>query len=234
MASFVIVTPLWSPHSSKLPAIQSANVSLFSLRSKRSALITPRRPPCRRHTFPVATVTEGWANTRQNLSSLEIDFTWMQNDRAENDLPAPGVHFVTPPALTGPDLMSIVVQDSPDGWVNEIVRTLLGWQQKEDGSWNNSHVPSMWLELYPDNPPDFIGRNNDYSPEHDRPVKIAVQRLVRSVRRDHSQLLKPALRPYGFRGWKIDQLTPNLTRRAAVTNWILHWYKCHYPDYKWE
>lgn len=232
MAAFVNVVPVWQSQSTKPPAGRHTGLSFFPRGSRRVAPIVPlvlSKLPCHRSTVPVATVSEGWANTRQNLSSLEIDFSWMQNNPS-----APGVHFITPPALTGPDLMGIVMQESPDEWVNEIVRTFLGWQQREDGTWDNSHVQSMWLELYPDNPPDFIGRNNDYSPKHDRPVKLAVQRLARSVIREYSQLLKPTLRPYGFRGWKIEQLTPNRTRRATVTNWILSWYKCHYPDYKWE
>lgn len=183
----------------------------------------------RRCTMPMATVSEGWASTRQNLLTLEIDYEWMKNNSS-----APGVHLVPKPAMTGPDLMAIVVQDTPDEWVNEIVRSFLGWRKRNDGSWDNSDVPSMWLELYPESPPDFIGRNNDYSPEHDRPVKLAVQRLARSINRDHSQLLKPALKPYGFRGWKIIDLTPNRTRRATAVNWILAWYKSHYPDHAWH
>lgn len=208
----------------------------------------------------------GWAFTRTKIDTLVVDPT--QVDGA-----SPGVHFETAPELLVADLAAIIYQDCPDAWVNEILRTLLGWLPKQgdgDGGdanavtivsygddagaetttedqgqdeteggkppsqFDDRYVRADWRKVYADGPPDFIGKNNNYEPEFDRPVKLAVQRLARSTKLEHKQLLKEVLGPYGFKGWKISQLTPNLTRRAAAVNWILHWYRSHYPEYEWK
>ena len=56
----------------------------------------------------------------------------------------------------------------------------------------------------------------------DAPVKKANTSLVRSVPKMYKQSLKELLAPYGFRGFKIAELTPNRTRRAQVCNWLLY------------
>ena len=52
--------------------------------------------------------------------------------------------------------------------------------------------------------------------EVDGPVKKANTQLVRSVPKMYKQSLKELLAPYGFKGFKIAELTPNRTRRAQV------------------
>lgn len=52
--------------------------------------------------------------------------------------------------------------------------------------------------------------------EVDAPVKKANTQLVRSVPKMYKQSLKELLAPYGFKGFKIAELTPNRTRRAQV------------------
>lgn len=168
----------------------------------------------------------GWGETRLKISQLQTN--------ASSQPGLPGVCFGEAPVITRQDLLQIVRGETPDEWVNEILRTLLGWRQLDDGSWNDDQVQSVWKKLYPDGPPDFIGREGDYSPAHDRPVKIAVQRLTRSISPQYKQVLKEVLGPLGFRGWKITELTPNKTRRATAVNWILYWYQVHHPDYEWS
>lgn len=170
-------------------------------------------------------IGEGWPEARKKLSTLE------PNKAKE---PLPGIYFAEPPMLNVQDLLSIIRAETPDEWVNEIVRTFLGWRQLENGEWNDDLVEDRWKKVYSNGPPDFIGKAGDYTPEKDRPVKIAVQNLNKSVPPEGKQLLKPTLMPYGFSGWKVHQLNPNLTRRAQCVNFILHWYKCHYPDYVWS
>lgn len=208
---------------------------------------------------------EGWTSTRTKIHTLVVDPTHVDGS-------SPGVHFETVPELRVADLAAIIYQGCPDAWVNEILRTLLGWVPKQDGGdgdgvtivsygddaaaettidghgqgedeaeggkppsqFDDRYVREDWRKVYADGPPDFIGKNNNYEPEFDRPVKLAVQRLVRSTKLEHKQLLKEVLGPYGFKGWKISQLTPNRTRRAAAVNWILHWYRSHYPEYEWK
>lgn len=40
---------------------------------------------------------------------------------------------------------------------------------------------------------------------------------------EYKQSLKQYLRPLGFRGYQYTELTPNLTRRAQCTNWLLYY-----------
>lgn len=171
-----------------------------------------------------ASVARGWARTR--------DMKLVRNAFQSEHLP--GVRFETPPHLTAHDLLSMAKGESPDAWINEVLRALLGWTVDDDGEWDATFVAQEWAEAYPDGPPDFIGSAADYSPATDRPIKKAVQKLTRSIPREHKQILRDVLGPLGFPGWKIDQLTPNRTRRATAVNWILYYYHVHWPDYEWR
>lgn len=183
-----------------------------------------------RTVFPVAVASVGWSKIRESLDSLRID-----NDAAPKcEYPLPGVHFAEPPPMTVADILGIIYQDVPEEWVNEIMHTLLGWKRTSDSSWDASNVPAEWAESYPNGPPDFIGSPDDYSPQRDKPIKKAGQKLSISVPGPYKQTLKEVLRPHGFRGWLIKDLTPNRTRRAVVSNWILYWYRVHYPDFEWK
>lgn len=183
-------------------------------------------PPTRRAHIPTAAAT-GWETTRQILLKPKGTAAATQHP----DLP--GVHFAQPPHITSDNLLDIIKGDTPDEWVNEIVLTMLGWRMMDDGKWDNSRIRPAMKELYPDEPPNFIGTNGDYTPETDRPVKIANQRLTRSIPVEHKQILKAVMKPLGFSGWKVQDLTPNRTRRATSVNWMLYWYRVHYPDYVW-
>jgi len=52
-----------------------------------------------------------------------------------------------------------------------------------------------------------------------------VQALQRSVPREHKDQLKPTLKPIGWKGFKMEGLTPNMTRRAQVSTWLLYYRK---------
>jgi len=149
----------------------------------------------------------------------------------------PGVQLAHPLPLTLCDILSLAKGETSDDYPTEIVRLLLGWRlQSQQGGrkWATQHVRPAWLESYPDTPPDFIGDPNDYSREKDLPVKTAVQRLQRSIYPQHKNAFREVLKPAGFPGWKVKDLTPNRTRRAVCTSYILFWYRVHYPDWKWE
>ena len=51
----------------------------------------------------------------------------------------------------------------------------------------------------------------------------AVQSLQRSVALEHKDNLKSFLQPLGWKGFKLDGLTPNKTRRAQVANWLFYY-----------
>ncbi|KAI0562455.1 hypothetical protein FGB62_59g051 [Gracilaria domingensis] len=187
---------------------------------------TPVKFPTKRLT-PRAT-SGGWTETRLGIPDLKV----VSGGAEASDLP--GIHFEAPPSITANDLLNIIKGDTPDEWVNEILRTLLGWRKLDGQTWNDELVSPEWKEPYPNEPPNFIGIVDNYSPSIDRPVMKAVQKLSRSVPNEYKQLLKPVLRPLGFFGWKINELTPNRTRRAQAVNWILYWYRVHYPDHEWR
>lgn len=223
MLSFVSsVSPTWNKSS-----LGFGTPALSSLRKQRVRQAVPR---CVRWQALCATTSTGWSLTREELPTLKVDPDICSKDEE----PLPGVHFTEPPALTTGDLLALVRQEAPDAWVNEITRTLLGWRQNADGGWDVSHVPFEWVNEYPDAPPDFIGSAEDFSPARDRPVKKAVQKLNRSVPAPYKQLLKEVLGPLGFKGWTVRELTPNRTRRATIANWVLYWYRVHYPEYEWK
>lgn len=121
------------------------------------------------------------------------------------------------------------------GWRRVDAAAVVDDDEQADASpeWDSSHVQKMWLQVYPDGPPDFLGDPNDFSRERDEPSMRATQRLSRSVPKPYKQMLKPLLGPHGFKGFRISELTPNKTRRAQAVNWILYWYHVHYPDYEW-
>jgi hypothetical protein len=55
-----------------------------------------------------------------------------------------------------------------------------------------------------------------YSKEVDGFTLKANQALVRSIPLEHKQSIKKYMTPLGFTGFKLDELTPNRTRRAQV------------------
>ena len=81
--------------------------------------------------------------------------------------------------------------------------------------WAAENVFPKWAAAYPQ-PPDVIGVTRKYFPEVDAPVKAACAALTRSVAQEHKQGIKTTLKHLGWKGFKMDGLTPNMTRRAQV------------------
>ena len=127
--------------------------------------------------------------------------------------------------LTNENLYQIVVRCSnvTDLEVNTLVWKCLGYRfNKNDEIWTPTKVFPKWKERYP-TPPDLIGMQHIYTKEVDRDNLKNNQRLTVSVPMENKQSLKTFLRPIGFTGYKISELTPNLTRRAQCTNWLLYY-----------
>ena len=89
------------------------------------------------------------------------------------------------------------------------------------GEWDASAVFPKWAKKYPQ-PPDLIGVTRTYERAVDEPVLRAVQALQRSVPTEHKDNLRQELRPLGWAGFKMAGLTPNMTRRAQVSQWLLY------------
>jgi len=130
---------------------------------------------------------------------------------------------VSPEELSNEVLRDIVLQRVPDQEVNELAWRCLGYtpDPSVEGGWSSAGVFPNWRKNYPQ-PPDLVGVTRTYSREVDEPVLRAVQALQRSVPREHKDQLKPALKPVGWQGFKMEGLTPNMTRRAQVSTWLLY------------
>mmetsp|Transcript_35719 Transcript_35719/g.47126 ORF Transcript_35719/g.47126 Transcript_35719/m.47126 type:complete len:238 (+) Transcript_35719:145-858(+) len=123
--------------------------------------------------------------------------------------------------LTNENLVKIVLQESTDEETNFLVWKCLGYRyNQETEEWSNENTFPKWREKYP-SPPDLIGVTRTYSKEVDGPVLKANQALVRSIPMEYKQTLKKELKKVGWTGYMMEGLTPNKTRRAQVTNWIL-------------
>jgi len=123
--------------------------------------------------------------------------------------------------LTNENLLQIVTSECTDLEVNTLVWKCLGYRF-ENGEWDASQCFPKWRERFPD-PPDLIGMQRVYERDIDQVSLRSNQALVRSVPAEFKQSLKTHLRPLGFRGFTYAELTPNKTRRAQCTNWLLYY-----------
>jgi len=136
-----------------------------------------------------------------------------------------------PKDLSDEVMLSIVLQEMSDADVNSLVWKYLGYKTADDGSWDSSAVFPKWAAKYPE-PPDLVGVTRTYSREVDEPVLRAVQALQKSVPTEHKDNLRAFLAPLGWTGYKMNApahaktdtgLTPNMTRRAQVSQWLYYY-----------
>jgi len=128
-----------------------------------------------------------------------------------------------PDDLADEVMLSIVLSEMPDEEVNQLVWKYLGYRYDEStGTWDASSVFPNWRKSFAQ-PPDLIGVTRTYTREVDEPVLRAVQSLQRSVAMEHKNNLRAFLKPLGWNGFKMENLTPNMTRRAQVANWLLYY-----------
>ena len=129
----------------------------------------------------------------------------------------------TPEELTNENLIQIVERRSnvTDLEVNTLVWKCLGYRfDPENEVWTAPEVFPKWKERYP-TPPDVIGMQRIYTKEVDGELIKNNQRLTNSIPMEFKQSLKTILKPYGFNGYKLSELVPNMTRRAQCVNWLL-------------
>lgn len=124
--------------------------------------------------------------------------------------------------LTDENLYKIIDRTASDLEVNTLVWKCLGYRFDADAKkWTTEAVFPKWKDRYPD-PPDMIGMQRIYSKDIDGPCLRNNQALVRSIPVDNKKsYLKEFMKPFGFTGYQVAELTPNLTRRAQCTNWLL-------------
>lgn len=129
--------------------------------------------------------------------------------------------LVTDEELSDENLVKIVLLEATDIQCNEMAWKCLGYEfGVETQQWEAIRVFPKWKSKYP-SPPDLIGVTRTYADVAiDRPVRDASMNLMRTVPRDYKGGVKN-LAHVGFKGWKLNQLTPNKTRRAQLCNWII-------------
>eukprot|EP00536_Pseudo-nitzschia_multiseries_P017002 jgi/Psemu1/299373/fgenesh1_pm.1333_\ len=130
--------------------------------------------------------------------------------------------------LASENLIRIVDRRSnvTDLSVCTLVWKCLGYRFDEsEGAWKTTaEVFPKWKETYPeDTPPDVVGMQRYYEKQIDKPSFNANRKIHTSVPLEFKQSLKTLLKPYGFNGYKLSELTPNLTRRAQCTNWLIYY-----------
>ena len=123
--------------------------------------------------------------------------------------------------LTNENLLKIVKSECSDLEANTLVWKCLGYRFA-NGAWDASQCFPKWRERFPE-PPDLIGMQRVYERDIDQVSLKSNQALVRSVPAEFKQSLKTFLKPLGFRGFTYAELTPNKTRRAQCTNWLLYY-----------
>lgn len=121
------------------------------------------------------------------------------------------------------NIVNIVNLKYTDQECNVIAWKCLGYKyNKESDKFElSSSVFPKWAAKYPD-APDLIGITRKYDPETDKVVRNASMDLMRSVPRTFKGGVRELV-SVGFKGYKLNELTPNKTRRAQLCNWIIYY-----------
>ena len=107
--------------------------------------------------------------------------------------------------------------------MNTLVWKCLGYRfDEEKEEWTDTECFPNWKTKHP-TPPDFIGVQRIYSRDVDEISLRSNQDLVRSIPQSQKQWLIPTLKTLGFSGYTLKGLTPNKTRRAQCTNWLIYY-----------
>ena len=123
--------------------------------------------------------------------------------------------------LADENLLLIVKLVASDQQCNTLAWKCLGYTyHPHNQSYSNEGVFRSFRARFP-TPPDLIGVTRDYSSGVDRVVRDASMHLMRSVPPDFKGGVRASLRPLGFRGYQLSELTPNKTRRAQLANWLI-------------
>ena len=125
--------------------------------------------------------------------------------------------------LADTNIVKIVNLECSDTQCNQLCWKCLGYEYDPNTpelfKLSNKVFPK-WAAKYPV-PPDVIGVTRKYSDQAvDRLVRDANMDLMRSVPRDFKGGVK-SLKSVGFKLYKLNELTPNKTRRAQLTTWLI-------------
>eukprot|EP01041_Mallomonas_annulata_P004711 gene4711-9341_t len=125
--------------------------------------------------------------------------------------------------LSDENLVRIVLETCTDYEVDLLVWKCLGYRYSaETETWNSDGVFPKWRAKYP-SPIDLVGLQRNYDQIIDKPVRTASVELIRSIPHTYKGRGVKSLSAVGFKGYKLNELTPNKTRRAQLVNWLLYY-----------
>lgn len=130
---------------------------------------------------------------------------------------------VTVEELLDENILKIVDLSASDEDCNTLAWKCLGYAYvEEQGVWNADNVFPKWRAKYPE-PVDLIGVTRIYDPSVDMPVRKASIDLMRAIPRDFKGGIRTLQATVGFDGFKVNELTPRITRRAQLCNFIMYY-----------
>jgi len=130
---------------------------------------------------------------------------------------------VTAAELIDENLLKIVDLSASDEDCNILGWKCLGYHfSEEEGVWKADQVFPKWRAKYP-KPVDLIGVTRIYDPKVDMPVRKASIDLMRSIPGDFKGGIRTLQATVGFNGFKVNELTPRITRRAQLCNFIMYY-----------
>lgn len=162
-------------------------------------------------------------NIGNRISHLEAATSSSVEKGHSNDLICDITRELTNEELSNENLVKIVLLTASDKACNELCWKCLGYiYNSEDKTWNNDNVFPKWKIKYPE-PVDLIGVTRIYDPKIDLPVRKASIDLMRSIPRSFKGGIRNLQGINDFQGFSFKNLTPNITRRAQLCNFIMYY-----------
>lgn len=204
-----------------LLGIKCFNLRLFttkSIKSKTSSLL-------------LNNIIRNRNTNRNKISSLKATISSTTEDELSNDnndnnndlICDINNNAVTDEELCNENLVKIVLLTASDQACNELCWKCLGYTyNNHNNTWNNNHVFPKWKLKYPQ-PVDLIGTTRIYDPKIDLPVRKASIDLMRAIPRSFKGGIRNLQGINDFQGFSFKNLTPNITRRAQLCNFIMYY-----------
>eukprot|EP00904_Undaria_pinnatifida_P004101 jgi/Undpi1/13692/HiC_scaffold_9.g03346.m1 len=194
-----------------------------------SALSSGFSVPRKNHlTRPTAAVAGGGDEEAPDRVPKKLDRSLPPSFITKNNVVFKGEFVVnkegepTAEELANENLLKIMGEKCTDEQMNWLVWKCLGYRYNAaEDTWVAEEVFPKWKDKYPE-PPDLLGVTRVYEKHVDTPVMGAVQALIRTIPLAHKRSIVEHLRPVGFTGLTLDELTPNRTRRAQATNFLIY------------
>lgn len=131
--------------------------------------------------------------------------------------------------ISDENLLKIVNLEATDMECNYLTWKCLGYQFNSSNQefYLTDRAFPKWARKYPVKNglgPDLIGVTRNYADQAiDRSVRDASMDLMRTIPKSYKGGVRSLS---GFKGFKLNELTPNKTRRAQMVNWLIYYRDC--------